>query len=181
MKICPNCGKELADDVKFCEKCGFSIDTVNQNQTVDLNAASRDVNASQPQMQPGFNPNNQSFNQYAPQYMSFDPKDHTSDYDTRDISDNKIFAVLAYTSLMGIIIALLVNNSPFTRFHAKNGAILEVATIIALAFLVIPFVGWIVSPIMIIVLSVIRIVGFVNTLKGKAKELPIVSDIGFLN
>ena len=78
MKICPNCGKELEDDVKFCEKCGCAIESYNQNQGVDTNSF-QDGNV--PQMQPGFNPNGQSFNQFAPQYTAFDPKDHTSDYD----------------------------------------------------------------------------------------------------
>ena len=55
MKICPNCGKELADDVKFCEKCGFSLDTASQNQTGDQNAAPQDANGAQ--MQQGFNQN----------------------------------------------------------------------------------------------------------------------------
>ncbi len=177
MKICPNCGKELADDVKFCEKCGFSLDTASQNQTGDQNAAPQDANGAQ--IQQGFNQNG-SFNQFSSQYVEFDPKDHTTEYDARDIADNKLFAVLAYIGLMGMIVALLVNNSPFARFHAKNGAMLEVATIISLAIMIIPFVGWVVSPIVNVILLIIRVIGFINTLKGKAKELPIVSDIGFL-
>ena len=72
MKICPNCGKELADDVKFCEKCGFSLDTASQNQTGDQNAAPQDANGAQ--MQQGFNQNG-SFNQFSSQYVEFDPKD----------------------------------------------------------------------------------------------------------
>ncbi|WP_026656930.1 MULTISPECIES: DUF4870 domain-containing protein [Butyrivibrio] len=177
MKICPNCGKELADDVKFCEKCGCSLEPYNQNQGVDPNAFQDGV---APQMQPGFNPNGQSFNQFAPQYTAFDPKDHTSDYDKRDIADNKIFATLAYIGFMGMIIALLVNNSPFARFHARNAAMIEVANIIAAVVFIVPFIGWIASPIMLIVLFIVRIVAFVRALKGKAIELPIVSDIGFL-
>ena len=38
MKICPNCGKELEDDVKFCEKCGCAIESYNQNQGADTNS-----------------------------------------------------------------------------------------------------------------------------------------------
>lgn len=177
MKICPNCGKELEDDVKFCEKCGCAIESYNQNQGADTNSF-QDGNV--PQMQPGFNPNGQSFNQFAPQYTAFDPKDHTSDYDKRDIADNKIFAALAYTGFMGLIIALLVNNSPFARFHARNAAMLAVADIIAAFLFFIPFIGWIAGPIILFVLFVVRIVAFVRVLKGKAMELPIVSDVGFL-
>ena len=179
MKICPNCGKELADDVKFCEKCGCSLESYNQDQGVDPSSCQ---DGAVPQMQPGFNANGQNFNQFAPQqYATFDPKDHTEDYDKRDISDNKVFAALAYTSLLGMIVALLVNNSPFARFHARNAAMLQVSELIAVVIFFIPFIGWIAAPIMLIILVIVRIVGFVRVLKGKAMELPIVSDIGFLS
>ena len=182
MKICPKCGKELADDVKFCEKCGCSVEVVNQSQASDPNGipnVPQDPNLAQ--MQGGFNQNGQNFNQFAPQYAAYDPKDHTSEYDKRDIADNKVFAALAYTGLMGMVIALLVNNSPFARFHARNGAMIQIAELIAVAFMIIPFLGWIAAGIMVIILFIIRIVAFVRVLKGKAMELPILSDVGFLS
>jgi uncharacterized membrane protein len=57
---------------------------------------------------------------------------------------------------------------------------IEIANLIAAVIFIIPFIGWIAAPIMLIVLFIVRIVAFVRVLKGKAMELPIVSDIGFL-
>ncbi|MBO4458400.1 MAG: zinc-ribbon domain-containing protein [Butyrivibrio sp.] len=176
MKICPNCGKELADDVKFCEKCGFSIESIDKNEAAsnmgDIGAQDVITTKLQPQMQPNFNHN---------QYVAYDPKDHTSEYDARDIADNKLFAAVAYMGMLGIAIALLVNNSPFTRFHAKNGAALLVCEIIACVVFIVPLLGWVAAPILLVVLEIVRVVGFINVLKGKALELPLVSDIGFIS
>ena len=51
---------------------------------------------------------------------------------------------------------------------------------IIISILVGALIGWIAGPIILLVLFVVRIVAFVRVLKGKAMELPIVSDVGFL-
>ena len=118
---------------------------------------------------------------YQNQYRSYDPSDHTAEFDPRDIADNKLFAVFPYfTFIYGLIIALLCRESAFTKFHAKNAIRLKIAAVLALIPAIIPILGWFISLILYLILAVIHIVAIVNCFQGKAKDLPIVGNIGFL-
>ena len=116
---------------------------------------------------------------------AYDPKDHTAEFDTKDISENKVFAMLPYLlSITGTIIAVIAaNNSSYARFCVKESLKFTVCeallVIIALLFcwtLVIP----ICAGVCYLVLFVCRIIAFVRICKGKAKEAPIVGSFGFL-
>lgn len=110
-----------------------------------------------------------------------DPSDHTKEFDPRDIADNKLFAVLPYfTSILGIIAALMIRESAYTRFHVKNVIRLHICLILCCIPSIIPIVGWIVTAIGFAVIGVLSIIGIVNVFQGKAKDLPIISNIGFL-
>ena len=74
----------------------------------------------------------------------------------------------------------MVHNSPFARFHARNGAALMICEFICLLVFIIPVLGWAIGIIILLVLEVVGIIGFINALKGKAIELPLVSDVGFI-
>ena len=175
MKTCPNCGTQVADDAKFCEGCGVSLEQVNPGVQGVNNAQSAPQNGPV-QMQPAV----PQLNPYQ-QYQTFDPKNHTSEFDVRDIADNKLFASCPYLlGVLGIIIALLVTNSPFCRFHAKQAIKLEIATFLLCLLCIIPFLGWFIALVGILVVVVVRIIALVNALNGKANEAPIVSEIGFL-
>ncbi|WP_158588822.1 DUF4870 domain-containing protein [Butyrivibrio sp. XB500-5] len=176
MKTCPNCGTQMADEAKFCESCGVSLEQGNPGiqgaQPVD-NAQSAPNNGPIPTQMPP------AQTQYNPYQQYYNPKDHTSEFDVRDIADNKLFAAFAYIfGVLGIIAALLVNNSPFTRFHAKQAVKLEIAAIVLVIPAVIPFLGWFVTCAGLLVLVVVKIIAVVNALNGKAIEAPIVSEIG---
>ena len=119
-----------------------------------------------------------------PQYY-VDPSDHTGEFDAKDISDNKVFAMLPYImGTIGAIVALLASNeSPYSRFHVRQALKLDVLTILvalATAILcwtcIVPVVGGIAS----VVLVVIRVICFVQVCQGKAKEPAIVKNIGIL-
>lgn len=112
-----------------------------------------------------------------------DPADHTGEFSAKDISDNKVFAMLPYImSVVGVIIALLASNeSPYSRFHVRQALKLDVATTlvaIATALLawtcIVPIVGAVAA----IALVVIRIICFVQVCQGKAKEPAIIKDLG---
>ncbi len=112
--------------------------------------------------------------------------DYTNNFDTQDINDNKVFAVLAYIPILFWLPLVAANGSKFGRFHANQGLLLlildvalSIATSILSAILVwIPIVGAIVISLLGIVTGVVgiglMIYGMVNTGSGKAKELPIV-------
>ena len=210
MKTCPNCGNQVADEALFCNNCGTNVANVEASadaskiasETISAAAAgaanaagavgvagttgaaggafSGNTNA-QPQ---NFNEQPQNFNggqQSYQQFSAYDPSDHTAEFDPRDIADNKLFAVMPYfTFIFGVIIALLCKESAFTKFHAKNAIRLEIASILAIIPAIIPVLGWLVTGILMLIILILHIIAIVNCLQGKAKDLPIIGNIGFL-
>lgn len=111
--------------------------------------------------------------------------DHTSEYDAKDISDNKVVAMLVYLlGIVGVFLAMLDNQkSPYVAFHVRQclkitvcEVLVSIATVILSWTVIVPFVGGIA----VIVLLVLRIIGFVTICQGKATEVPIVRSFGFL-
>lgn len=116
---------------------------------------------------------------------SVNPKDHTAEFDPKDISDNKVIAMLLYlSSFIGIIVAALsANHSPYVAFHMRQAlkflvvnSLLGIAAVLLFWTLLIP----ILAGIAIIVLFVCKIICFFQICDGKAVEAPIVSSLGFM-
>ncbi len=116
-----------------------------------------------------------------PQPMA-DPLDHTAQFDTKDISDNKVFAMLPYlASWIGIVIALLAaGSSPFTAFHVRQALKIQISATLAIFAAIVPFIGWIFVGVVGVIALVVNIICFFRVCAGKAKEAPIVSSFGFL-
>ncbi len=116
--------------------------------------------------------------------VTADPADHTAEFDAKDISDNKCFAMLPYLlSFIGVIIALLASSaSPYTMFHVRQGLKIMVCEFLVLIVgMIVPFLGWfIVLPIGMVILEVVAIICFFRVCKGQAKEAPIVKGLKFL-
>ena len=107
--------------------------------------------------------------------------DTTAAFDSNDIQQNKVMAVLAYLSWLVLVPIIGAKNSPFARFHANQGLVLAIAEIICwvvLGILVkLPLIGWIfglIEGIFSLVCLIFAIIGIVNAASGRAKELPIV-------
>lgn len=119
------------------------------------------------------------------QQAAVDPTDHTAEFDPRDISDNKVFAMLPYLmSFVGIIIALLAApSSPYTMFHVRQALKIKVTEIllgiicVVLAFTIIVPIAAVVC---YIILFVVQIICFFRVCGGKAKEVPIINKFDFL-
>ncbi|HHX86591.1 MAG TPA: hypothetical protein GX693_00250 [Firmicutes bacterium] len=94
-------------------------------------------------------------------------------FDQADIEKNKTMAGLAYIIFFLPLVAC--PDSPFGRFHANQGLlllILAVAGNIILTFL--PLINLILWPIFSLFILVLIIIGLVNGLGGKAKQLPLI-------
>ena len=159
MKTCPVCNNSIPDDAVFCENCGA-------NTTVQPGAYA--VPPQQPYM-----PN------FAPSY------DHTAEFDAKDISDNKVIAMLVYLmGPIGVIIALLVgNSSPYAAFHVRQALkITVVNTLVAIASallfwtVIVPFA----AGILMLALLVIKFICFFQICEGKAIEPAIIRNLDFL-
>jgi uncharacterized membrane protein len=155
MKTCPKCQAQLDDNTSFCTNCGYAFGAEQQ----------------QPQPQP--------------QPVNADPFDHTAEFDSKDISDNKVIAMLVYLlGAAGIIIALLASHdSPYVKFHLRQALkflVIETLTVLAITILCWTFIVPIAGGIFILVLEVIKIICFFQICSGKAKEPAIIKSFGFL-
>ena len=113
---------------------------------------------------------------------AYDPYDHTAEFDPKDISDNKVFAMLCYLmDFIGIIVALLAtHSSKYTMFHVRQALKITVVSILSVFVLIIPFLGWIAFPILQGIIWVIKIISFFQICSGKTKEPAIIKSFGFL-
>ncbi len=148
--------------MKFCPNCR-KIYSDNDNNCAECGCALQDVPA-------------QAASAAAPSY------DHTAEFDPRDISDNKVLAMLPYlTGFIGIIIALLAGNtSPYTRFHMIQALKIQVCTALSSLLAIIPILGWIAVGVCAVISIVLNLIGFFTVCAGKAEEPAIVRNFKFL-
>src|SRR3989442_830195 len=78
-------------------------------------------------------------------------------------SNNSGMAILAYLGIL-ILVPFFTEakNDPFVKFHLKQGLSLIITEAVALIIVVIPILGWIISPILWIASLVFIIIGVVN-------------------
>ncbi len=84
-----------------------------------------------------------------------------------DIRDNKDIAALSYVWVLSIFAFFYRQNSPFVRFHARQGMILFGLSI---AFAFIPFIGRFLE----LGVLALAIMGFLAAAQGQYKELPMI-------
>ena len=99
-------------------------------------------------------------------------------YDPQDVQDNKLMAALSYLGILVLVPLLAKKDSPFCQFHAKQGLILLISWIVIGVVSVIPILGWIIGILGSILLVIFFIIGIINALSGKAKELPLIGQLG---
>lgn len=181
MKVCKQCGAQVQDNASFCTKCGAKIEQAEAGGQTGQQAN------QQMGQQPGGMNQNVYMNQggYQQQYRVVDPYDHTAEFDAKDISDNKVVAMLVYLmGTIGIIIALLASSSsPYAAFHVRQALKFTVLNILA-GIVMLIFFWTVVIPIagalFMLVLWVCRIIAFFSICKGNAKEPYIVRSFNFL-
>lgn len=101
-----------------------------------------------------------------------------------DINKGKTIAILAYCTLIGFIIAIIMHQSEKTKygaFHIRQALglfIFGVGGIIVLMVIgMVMWFLWFLLPIIQITLLVLVILGIVNAAGGKAKKLPLIGDL----
>jgi uncharacterized membrane protein len=92
--------------------------------------------------------------------------------DAQDIQENKILALLSYISVLFLIPLLAKKDSKFCQFHAKQGLVLFLVSLIGM----IPIVGWLIAPLLGLVIFIISIIGIIKVLQGEYWKIPVVSD-----
>ena len=95
-----------------------------------------------------------------------------------EIEKNKTIAGLAY--LIFFLPLLACPNSMYGRFHANQSLLLFIASIGGSVILgIMPTPAWLWLPYAITILT-FAIIGVINGLRGKAKEIPLIGKIRLL-
>ena len=89
----------------------------------------------------------------------------------------KVFAVLAYLGPLIIISYLVKREDPFVKFHIKQGLILLCAEIILSLFADIVWTLWWLYQFLHFAILVLTVIGIINALQSKMKELPLVGGL----
>lgn len=149
--------------MKFCSKCGAQCED-NANCCHICGTSFVQANAA------------------APVTNVVDPHDHTAEFDPKDISDNKVVAMLCYLlGVLGVIIAcLLSTDSKYVKFHVRACLKIMVIEALLLFALIVPFLGWLVYGVCTVICAVIRIIAFFQICGGKAKDPAIIGSFSFL-
>ena len=145
--------------MKFCPKCGAQLD---------------DAAIFCPACGTNFQSGAQS-NQY----------DHTAEFDAKDVSDNKPYAMLVYLmGIIGIFIALLAaRDSKYLQFHIRQVIKFQVTQVlvgIVMAVLFFTIIIPIAGAIFLGVLFVIQIICFFRICSGKSVEPEIIRSFKFM-
>lgn len=183
MSFCSKCGAELNGGGNFCPSCGAPVEKAQRTEQSQQNQ----------QTQSGFGATISSLN---------DTPDSTVDYDKTDIDQNKLMAALSYLGPLVFIPLFVKKDSPYVQYHAKQGInmfavwVADVIISILLGFIRVrkiryiwgfpyEYMGtpWFVSMItclLSLAVAALAIIGIVNALSGKAKQLPIIGGISIL-
>ncbi|WHH60928.1 hypothetical protein [Petroclostridium sp. X23] len=100
-------------------------------------------------------------------------------FDPEDIAKNKTMAGLAY--LIFFLPLIVCPQSKFARFHANQGLLLLILGFAGnIVLSMIPIIGWLLMPIFAIFILVLGVMGLINGLNGKVKELPLIGKFKLL-
>lgn len=94
------------------------------------------------------------------------------------VSDGKAMAIISYITLVGTIVAIIVNSSnknPFTSFHIRQAfgiLLVQIVGSLALGTFGIHFLGWALH----IFIFVLWIIGLLAAIQGETKVVPALGD-----
>ena len=192
MIYCENCGKQLEENARFCTSCGTSYQTNDDGNSVSENHEECQETTTQPE------PTTEEKLQQATATIDAvaqklgNTTDHTSDFSKTDIEANKGPALLSYFGLLVLIPIFAAKHSPYARYHANQGLVLFVGMLVwavidgAVTALLRALLGnalglWgmyslcgTALNIIYAGFSILAVIGIINVLNERAKELPII-------
>ena len=93
------------------------------------------------------------------------------------MESNKLMAAISYIWILFLVPLFAAKDDAFARFHANQGLLLFLVSIVLGIIAIIPFIGAIISAIGGVVTFVFMILGIINALKGEMKPLPLIGGI----
>jgi uncharacterized membrane protein len=103
----------------------------------------------------------------------------TTENKTVVVNEGKNIAIIAYITIIGVIIAFVMNNEkkePFASFHIKQSLGLALTGLALGVIGIIPILGWIINILGIFVLLYMWIMGLMNAINGKESAVPFLGE-----
>lgn len=94
---------------------------------------------------------------------------------TKTTGEQIVFGILSYLGILVLIPLLIKKDDDFVHFHAKQGLVMLIVWIVIWIVTMVPFIGWVVGPLLSLVLLIISIIAIVKVLMGEKWEIPVVS------
>ncbi|MGO3183271.1 MAG: DUF4870 domain-containing protein [Aequorivita sp.] len=95
------------------------------------------------------------------------------------IQEGKTMAIIAYITIFGLLIAFIMNNdkkNTFAAYHIRQCVGLGVVGLASYVIGKIPFIGWLLSLLIGVLLLVLWIIGLIGAINGEEKPVPILGD-----
>lgn len=95
------------------------------------------------------------------------------------VAEGKTTAIIAYITIVGLIIAFIMNNdkkNTFAAYHIRQCLGIALTGLALGVVNVIPFLGWIVSIFGSLFLIVLWVMGLLGALNGKEKPVPLLGE-----
>lgn len=97
--------------------------------------------------------------------------------ETNTSAEGKNIAIIAYATIVGLIIAFIMNNdkkNAFASFHIRQSLGLGIVGLALGIISMIPILGWIIYIVGIFVLLYMWIMGLMSAINEKEKEVPFL-------
>ena len=171
MAFCTNCGSKIDDGARFCPECGAPV-APEKHDSEPWEEEKKDLGTRISELN--------------------DTPDTTSEFDQNDIQSNKVMAVLAYIGILVLVPLFAAKDSKYARFHTNQGLVLAITEFVwtFVTRIIVGVFGYIntsvasiignVCGLVNILFAVLVIMGIVNAVKGRAKELPVIGKITIL-
>ena len=95
------------------------------------------------------------------------------------MEDGKNIAIIAYLTIIGLVIALIMNGdkkNSFASYHIRQSLGLMLTAFAVSVVSIIPFIGWLVGIAASLALLYMWIMGLMNAINGHEKPLPLLGD-----
>lgn len=98
---------------------------------------------------------------------------------TAETKEGKNTAIIAYCTLIGLIIAFIMNSSkkdPFARFHIKQSFGIALTGLALSIIGKVPYVGGILNLLGLIFIVYMWVMGLINAINGVEKPVPLLGN-----
>lgn len=96
----------------------------------------------------------------------------------KDADQNRLVAALSWLWVLSAIILLVKKDSPFVQFHARQGFVVFLASIILwILFGILGPFAWALQQLLQLAVFVVIVMGFVQALRGRWWTLPVLGTL----